>query len=116
MAVSYRPTHTAAWSNTLVLLDSVKKYDEVLELGKTALKYNPKSGAIHFCIANTLGKLEQFEAAEAHFLEAINLNKNNALYHSNLGKNVFNWKKCIVEYEVFKKKGGKIVWTTKEFW
>lgn len=86
MAVLYRPKHIAAWSNTLVLLDSMKKYDEVLELGQTALIYNPKAAVLHFSIANTLGKLQKFEKAEGHFLEAISLNKNNALYYSNLGK------------------------------
>lgn len=86
MAVLYRPSHIAAWSNMLVLLDSMKKYDEVLDLSKTALTYNPKSSALHFSLANTLGKLQKFEKAESHFLEAINLNKNNALYYSNLGK------------------------------
>jgi tetratricopeptide (TPR) repeat protein len=86
MAVLYRPTHVAAWSNTLVLLDSMRDYEKVLELGTTALIHNPKSPALHFSIANTLGKVQQFEKAEGHFLEAINLNPGNALYHSNLGK------------------------------
>lgn len=85
MAVLYRPGHVAAWSNTLVLLDSMKKYDDVLELGRTALMHNPKSPALHFSLANTLGKLQQFEKAEGHFLEAINLSPQNALYYSNLG-------------------------------
>lgn len=86
MAVSYRPTHIAAWSNMLVLLDSMKEYDKVLDLSKTALMHNPKSAALHFSLANTLGKLQKFEKAESHFIEALNLNKNNALYYSNLGK------------------------------
>lgn len=85
-AVSFRPTHTAAWSNMLVLLDSLKQYEEVLELGKTALMHNPMSAALHFSIANSLGKVRQFEKAEKHFLEALNLNPKNALYFSNLGK------------------------------
>lgn len=86
MAVSYRPTHTAAWSNTLVLLDSMQKYNEALDLGRIALTNNPKSPALHFSIANTLGKLQQFEKAEKHFLEALNFNPYNALYYSNLGE------------------------------
>ncbi|KAG5862936.1 Protein O-mannosyl-transferase TMTC4 [Gonioctena quinquepunctata] len=84
MTVLYRPTHVAAWSNTLVLLDSLQRYDEVLELGRTALMHNPKSAALHFTLANTLGKIQQFEKAEAHFLEAINMNPGNGLYYSNL--------------------------------
>lgn len=86
MAVLYRPSHVAAWSNTLVLLDSMRKYDKVLELGITALIHNPKSPALHFSLANTLGKIQRFEKAESHFLEAINLSPDNALYHSNLGE------------------------------
>lgn len=85
-AVSYKPSHTAAWSNTLVLLDSMRKYDDVLRLGRKSLMYNPKSPALHFSIANTLGKIQQFEKAEKHFLEAIHLSPHNALYYSNLGR------------------------------
>ncbi|XP_045472634.1 protein O-mannosyl-transferase TMTC4 [Harmonia axyridis] len=93
MAVFYRPTHVAAWSNTLVLLDSMKRYQEALDLAKTALSYNPLSPALHFSIANTLGKVQEFDRAEAHFLEAINLNSNNALYVSNLGVLYHRWGK-----------------------
>lgn len=85
-AVYFRQTHTAAWSNMLVLLDSLKRYDKALQIGNTALMYNPMSAALHFSIANTLGKVQDFEKAEKHFLEALNLNPNNALYYSNLGK------------------------------
>lgn len=85
-ATMYRPTHTAAWSNTLVLLDSLQRYQEVLDLGRTALIHNPKAASLHFNMANTLGKLRQFEKAEKHFLEALNLSPNNALYYSNLGR------------------------------
>ncbi|XP_057669098.1 protein O-mannosyl-transferase TMTC4-like isoform X1 [Diorhabda carinulata] len=93
MAVLYKPNHVAAWSNTLVLLDSMKKYDEVIELGRTALIHNPKAPALHFSYANTLGKLQQFEKAEGHFLEAINLNPTNGLYYSNLGVLYHRWGK-----------------------
>lgn len=88
-AVSYKPSHTAAWSNTLVLLDSTRKYDDVLRLGRKALMYNPKSPTLHFSIANTLGKMQQFEKAEKHFLEALHLSPLNALYYSNLGTPLF---------------------------
>ena len=84
-AIKYKPTHIAAWSNTLVLLYSMRLYQEAIKLGRTALMHNPKSPALHFSIANTLGKLQRFEEAEKHFMEALNLNPHNALYHSNLG-------------------------------
>lgn len=60
-------------------------YQSVLDLGKVALMYNPKSPALHFSLANTLGKLQQFDKAEKHFLEALNFSPYNPLYHSNLG-------------------------------
>ncbi|XP_018569656.1 transmembrane and TPR repeat-containing protein 4-like [Anoplophora glabripennis] len=103
MAVLYRPTHVAAWSNTLVLLDSMKKYDDVLELGRTALMHNPKSPALHFSLANTLGKLQQFEKAEGHFLEAINFSPQNALYYSNLGVLYHRWGKNDKAKEMYRK-------------
>ncbi|CAH1098557.1 unnamed protein product [Psylliodes chrysocephalus] len=103
LAVLYRPTHVAAWSNTLVLLDSMKKYDEVLELGRTALIHNPKAPALHFSFANTLGKIQQFEKAEGHFLQAINLNPNNGLYYSNLGVLYHRWDKKDKARQMYKK-------------
>ncbi|KAG5866214.1 hypothetical protein JTB14_035255 [Gonioctena quinquepunctata] len=103
MTVLYRPTHVAAWSNTLVLLDSLQRYDEVLELGRTALMHNPKSAALHFTLANTLGKIQQFEKAEAHFLEAINMNPGNGLYYSNLGVLYHRWGKTGKAREMYKK-------------
>lgn len=86
MAILHRPTHTAAWSNTLVLLDSMREYTRVLKLAEVALKHNPRSPALHFSVANTLGKLHQFEKAEKHFLEALNFSPQNAMYISNLGR------------------------------
>ncbi|KAJ3655067.1 hypothetical protein Zmor_014210 [Zophobas morio] len=103
MAVTYRPTHVAAWSNTLVLMDSMRQYEQVLELGKIALSHNPKSPALHFSIANTLGKIQQFAKAESYFLEAINLNSQNALYHSNLGVLYHRWGKTDKAREMYKK-------------
>lgn len=85
-AVQYKPTHTAAWSNTLVLLDTLKEYDRVIKLGKEALNHNRNSAALYFCMANTLGKVQRFDEAELHFQRAIQLNTNNGLYYSNFGK------------------------------
>lgn len=92
-AVYYRPTHVAAWSNILVLLDSQLRYKDVLDFGNIALTSNPSSAAIHFIIANTLGKIHDFQKAELHFLEAINLNRNNPLFYSNLGVLYHHWNK-----------------------
>uniref|UniRef100_A0A1Y1MPI5 Uncharacterized protein n=1 Tax=Photinus pyralis TaxID=7054 RepID=A0A1Y1MPI5_PHOPY len=102
-AVLFRSTHTAAWSNMLVLLDSLGRYKEVLELGRIALMHNPTSAALHFSIANTLGKVQQFEKAEKHFLEAINLNPHSALYYSNLGVLYHRWRRPQRAIEMYRK-------------
>lgn len=103
MAAFYKPTHVAAWSNTLVLLDTMERYDEVLEMGRTALMHNPKAPTLHFSIANTLGKLQDFNKAEGHFLEAINFSPTNALYHSNLGVLYHRWGKIDKAREMYRK-------------
>lgn len=77
----------------LVLLDSLRIFDRVLELGKVALMHNPRSPALHFTVGNTLGKMHQFEKAELHFLEALNFNPHSALYYSNLGVLYHRWGK-----------------------
>lgn len=85
-AVKQRPSHTAAWSNILVLLDTMEKYNKAVETGMKALLHNPLSPVLHFTMGNVLGKVRQFATAEKHFLEAIRLNSTNALYYSNLGE------------------------------
>lgn len=85
-AVRLKPSHTAAWGNALALLDSDGKASEAVELGEIALRYVPQAPSIYFAMGNALGKLNRFPEAETHFLQAIKLNGNNALYYSNLGK------------------------------
>lgn len=84
-AIKLKPCHLAAWSNMLVLLDTLERYDEVTEKSSIALKTCPPSPAIHFTLANTLGKLKRWTEAEKHFKEAVKLNPRNALYYSNFG-------------------------------
>lgn len=86
MATRYRPTHTIAWSNMIVMLDSMGEYVKAEQVGKTALSILPNEPALHFSLANALGKTGKLEESEWHFTQAINLNFNNALYHSNFGK------------------------------
>lgn len=97
------PSHSAAWSNTLVLLDGMGRQTRVIEVGKIALTACPKSPALHFTVANTLGKLERWQDAESHFQMAIELSPNNALYHSNFGVLYHRWgkrAKAINQYEI----------------
>ncbi|XP_050302270.1 protein O-mannosyl-transferase TMTC4-like [Anthonomus grandis grandis] len=92
-AVRLRPTHSAAWGNALALLDSDGRTHEAVELGILALQHVPRAPAIHFALGNVLGKLNRFPEAETHFLQAIKLNENNALYYSNLGVLYHRWEK-----------------------
>lgn len=80
------PNHAAAWSNMLILLDSLEQHEKIIEQGKKALKFCPSSASIHFTLANTLGKLEQWAEAEEHYKQAIEINPQNALYFSNFGE------------------------------
>jgi Flp pilus assembly protein TadD len=55
-------------------------------VGEEALQALPNEPGLHFNLANTLGKVRQFERAEHHFLRATALEPANAKYHANLGK------------------------------
>jgi Tfp pilus assembly protein PilF len=55
-------------------------------MGLEALSRLPDDPAIHFNLANTLGKEGHYEEAEETFKKAISLKPNQALYHTNLGK------------------------------
>ncbi|KAF7280549.1 hypothetical protein GWI33_005752 [Rhynchophorus ferrugineus] len=92
-ATKVRPIHSAAWGNALALLDSSGRPAEAVELGQKALRYVPRAAPIHFALGNAFGKLHRFVEAEAHFLQAIKLNVNNALYYSNLGVLYHRWEK-----------------------
>lgn len=113
-ATSLKPTHSVAWNNMIVMLDSmglfnlnltisveiiitnlVKPYQICLVLGEwdkaqslasEALAILPNDSALHFNLANTLGKKGHYENAEQHFLKAIQLKDKQALYHTNLGE------------------------------
>lgn len=100
-ATKVRPTHSAAWANALALLDSDGRAAEAVELGLKALRYIPRAPAIHFALGNALGKLNRFLEAEAHFLQAIKINDNNALYYSNLGVLYHRWEKTKKASEMY---------------
>lgn len=79
-----------------MLLDSMERYDEVLENGVVAFDSCSSLPAVHFIVANTLGKLKRWVEAEKHFKEAIKLNPSNALYYANFGKYLNNFKKTFL--------------------
>lgn len=51
-----------------------------------ALKFLPREANLHFSLAGILGKQNRFEESEKHFLAAIEINPDNPIYHTNLGK------------------------------
>jgi len=106
-ATSLKSTHAVAWSNMVIMLDSIGKRELAEKVGKEALIHLPNEAGLHFNLANTLGKLKHFSRAEQHFLKASQLDPQNAKYHANLGKiknnfsllkKVFNYLFCLGIY------------------
>lgn len=56
-------------------------------------RHLPSEPALHFNLANTLGKLSRYEESESHFLLATNLDPGNANYWANLGVLYHRWRK-----------------------
>ncbi|KAK7085136.1 Protein O-mannosyl-transferase tmtc4 [Halocaridina rubra] len=92
-ATTLKPSLAVAWTNMLILLDSQGLYQPALEVADKALKYLPNEPALHFNLANTLGKLSRYEESESHFLLATNLDPGNANYWANLGVLYHRWRK-----------------------
>lgn len=89
-ATSLKATHAVAWSNMVIMLDSIGRRELAEDVGREALTHLPNEAGLHFNLANTLGKLKQFSQAERHFLKATQLDTQNAKYHANLGAlNIF---------------------------
>ena len=63
----------------------VGEHEKAVDVGMDALAVLPTEPAVHFNLANTLGKLKQYREAERHFKEAIRLKPDQAVYHVNLG-------------------------------
>jgi protein O-mannosyl-transferase len=84
-ATDLKATHAVAWSNMMIMLDSIGRKEMAEKVGKEALNHLPNEAGLHFNLANTLGKLKQFARAEKHFLKATELDSQNAKYHANLG-------------------------------
>lgn len=59
-AVALRPTHAAAWGNSMALLDSKGMSSAAVELGQEALQHVPASAAVHFALGNVMGKLNRY--------------------------------------------------------
>lgn len=79
---------------------SINKYNQSIGQPQRAeatavesLKILPNEANLHFSLAGILGKRNQFQESESHFLSAIQLNSNSAMYHTNLGVLYHRWKK-----------------------
>nr|XP_053627022.1 protein O-mannosyl-transferase TMTC4-like isoform X2 [Cherax quadricarinatus] len=92
-ATSLKPSLAVAWTNMLILLDSQGLYQPAIEVADKALRHLPNEPALHFNLANTLGKLNRYEESESHFLQATNLDPSNANYWANLGVLYHRWRK-----------------------
>ncbi|XP_045600678.2 LOW QUALITY PROTEIN: protein O-mannosyl-transferase TMTC4 [Procambarus clarkii] len=92
-ATSLKPSLAVAWTNMLILLDSQGLYQPAIEVADKALRHLPNEPALHFNLANTLGKLNRYEESESHFLQATKLDPSNANYWANLGVLYHRWRK-----------------------
>lgn len=92
-ATSLKPSLAVAWTNMLILLDSQGLYQSAIDVADKALRHLPSEPALHFNLANTLGKLSRYEESESHFLLATNLDPGNANYWANLGVLYHRWRK-----------------------
>ncbi|PSN55969.1 Transmembrane and TPR repeat-containing protein 4 [Blattella germanica] len=92
-ATALKPTHTVAWSNMIIMLDSIGEMEKAESVAQEALTILPLEPSLHFNLANTLGKAGRFAEAEKHFTEAIGLDLKNAVYYTNLGVLYHRWKK-----------------------
>jgi len=87
-ATALQPQHVSAWSNAIILLDNLNRYDSAISLATEALRHNPSEASLHYNLANALGKAGQYKESERHFLTAIELRQQPgiAMYYSNLGE------------------------------
>ncbi|KPM05867.1 O-linked N-acetylglucosamine transferase, OGT-like protein [Sarcoptes scabiei] len=83
-AIEVDEKFTKAWHNLILLKQNLNQIPEAVEIIYKAFKSLPEDDGIHFHMANILAKKKEFSKAEFHFMEAIRLNSNNALYHNNL--------------------------------
>ncbi|XP_045129547.1 protein O-mannosyl-transferase TMTC4-like isoform X4 [Portunus trituberculatus] len=92
-ATTLKPSLAVAWTNMLILLDSQGLYQPAIDIADQALKHLPNEPALHFNLANTLGKLNRYQESESHFLLATTLDPSNANYWANLGVLYHRWRK-----------------------
>ncbi|KAK4313661.1 hypothetical protein Pmani_015008 [Petrolisthes manimaculis] len=92
-ATTIKPGLAVAWTNMLILLDSQGHYEPAIDVAHKALRHLPNEPALHFNLANTLGKLSRYQESESHFLLATNLDPTNANYWANLGVLYHRWRK-----------------------
>uniref|UniRef100_F1KX31 dolichyl-phosphate-mannose--protein mannosyltransferase n=1 Tax=Ascaris suum TaxID=6253 RepID=F1KX31_ASCSU len=94
--------HERAWVNLLVLLDELDDCEEVIELADSALEYLDDRASIHFQLGTCFGKMAQFGNAEKHLRKAVDLQRDNALYWTNLGILYQRWNRTENAIEAYR--------------
>lgn len=89
-ATRQRPTHLVSWNNLVLMLDQRGHASDAERAALQALRHLPHEPALHFQLANILGKAGKYQRSEQHFLAAIRLKLDNPSYHTNLGKLLLN--------------------------
>jgi len=85
-----RHGHLLSRINLVILLDELDRLQEARLLGEEGLLHFPDNPGLHFHLANTLGKLEEYEGSEEKYKTAIKL-KPTSMYFSNLGVLYHRW-------------------------
>lgn len=80
------PNHKRAWLNLLILLDETGNCAEVLSIANEVLEYHSSEASILSQLGICCGKLGQYGSAEKFMLEAVQLDKTNAVYWNNIGE------------------------------
>jgi len=112
-AIAQDSKHFSAWSNKIILLDELGRFEEARMSAEEAKTIFPEKAEFYFHLGNIFGKQGAFETAEINYQHAIRMldqqsshhskHRNpQSLYRSNLGVLYHRWnrpKEAIKNYE-----------------
>ncbi len=84
-ALKIDPTNSGAQKALIALLGKEKRFDALIDAYKNAIKSQPKDGALHFNLAETLHTLGEDDEAIVEYKEAANLDQKDARPHRRIG-------------------------------
>lgn len=84
-ALRIDPTNNGAQKTLITLLGKEKRFDALIDAYKNAIKNQPKDGALHFNLAETLHTLGEDDDAILEYKEAANLDQKDARPHRRIG-------------------------------